>query len=143
MTVEARATKPVDLSNGPQDFREIAEKGTAQAKETYAKMNAASTETADLIRNSYSTAVKGMQDYNNKVMEFARANTDASFDFVQRLSSVKSSSVFVELWTEYVRNQVETLTEQSRQLVALAQKATLATEEPFKTGVGRAFNHTP
>ncbi len=62
-----------------------------------------------------------MQDYNNKVIEFARANTDASFDFAQKLSSVKSSSVFVELWAEYVRKQVETLTEQSRQLVALAQ----------------------
>jgi phasin len=143
MTLEARATKPADFPNGPQDFREMAEKGTAQAKETYAKMNAATTEAADLIKNSYSTAVKGMQDYNNKVLEFARTNTDAGFDFVQKLTSVKSSSVFVELWAEYVRKQVETLTEQSRQLASLAQKVTLATEEPFKTGVGRAFNHTP
>ena len=78
MTVEARATKPADLPNGPQEFREIAEKGTAQAKEPYAKMNAATTEAADLIKNSYSMAVKGMQDYNNKVIEFARANTDAT-----------------------------------------------------------------
>jgi phasin len=143
MTLEARATKQADFPNGPQDFREMAEKGTAQAKETYAKMNAATTEAADLIKNSYSTAVKGMQDYNNKVIEFARTNTDTGFDFVQKLSSVKSSSVFVELWAEYVRKQVETLTEQSRQLAALAQKVTLATEEPFKTGVGRAFDHTP
>jgi hypothetical protein len=41
----------------------------AQAKETSAKMNAATTEAADLIKNSYSTAVKGMQDYNDKVIE--------------------------------------------------------------------------
>ena len=106
------------------------------------KIDAATTEAADLIKNSYSTAVKGMKDYNNKVIEFARTNTNAAFDFVQKLSSVKSSSVFVELWAEYVRKQVETLTEQSKQLAALAQQVTLATEDPFKTGVGRAFNHT-
>jgi hypothetical protein len=61
------------------------------------KMNTATTEAADLIRNSYSTAVKGMQDYNNKIIEFARANSNAAFDFVQKMSGVNSSSVFVEL----------------------------------------------
>ena len=104
-------------------------------------MNTATTEAADLIRNSYSTAVKGMQDYNNKVIEFARANSNAAFDFVQKMSGVKSSSVFVELWAEHVRKQVETLTEQTKQLAALAQKVTLATAEPLKMGIAEAFNH--
>jgi phasin len=119
----------------------MAEKGATQAKETYENMNAATTEAADLIRNSYSTAVKGMQDYNNKVIEFARANSNAAFDLVQKMSRVKSSSVFVELWADHVRKQVETLTEQTKQLAALAQKVTLATAEPFKTGVPEALNH--
>jgi hypothetical protein len=42
----------------------------------------------------------------------------------------------------YVRKQVETLTEQTKHLGALAQKVTLATAEPLKTGVAEAFNHT-
>ena len=96
-----------------------------QAKETYEKMNAATTEAADLIKNSYSTAVKGMQDYNNKVIEFAHVNTNAAFDFLQKMSDVKSPTAFVELWTEHARKQVETLTEQSKQLAALAQKGHL------------------
>ena len=118
----------------------MAEKGTTQAKETYEKMNAATTEAADLIKNSYSTAVKGVQDYNNKIIEFTHANTNAAFDFVQKMSDAKSPSVFVELWVEHVRKQVETLTEQTKQLAALAQKATLATAEPLKTGIAEAFN---
>ena len=138
---ETTATKPASFPNGPEAFRDIAEKGTTQAKEIYENMTAGSTEAADLIRNSYSTAVKGMQDYNNKVIEFARANSNAAFDFVQKMSGVKSSSVFVELWAEHVRKQVETLTEQTKQLAALAQKATLATVEPFKAGVAEALNH--
>jgi alkylhydroperoxidase/carboxymuconolactone decarboxylase family protein YurZ len=32
--------------------------------------------------------------------------------------------------------------DKTKQLAALAQKATLATVEPFKTGVAEALNHT-
>jgi phasin len=115
--------------DAPQAFREMAEKGTTQAKENYEKMHAASTEAADLIKNSYSTAVKGRQDYNDKFIEFARANTNAAFDFVEKMSGVKSPSVFVELWAEQVRKQVKTLAEQTKQLAAVAQKVSLATEK--------------
>ena len=65
-------TKTTGTKTGaPQAFREMTEKGTTQAKETYEKMSVASTEAADLIQNSYLTAVKGVQDYNNKFFEFA------------------------------------------------------------------------
>ena len=139
---ENTAPKPAGIpkKDAPQAFREIAEKGTTQAKETYEKMNAATTEAADLIKNSYSTAMKGMQDYNNKIIEFTQANTNAAFDFVQKMSGVKSPSEFLELWTEHARKQVETLTEQSKQLAALGKKVTLATEEPLKTGIADQFN---
>ena len=143
MNTKTTATKPAGFpkTDAPQAFREMAEKGTKQAKETYEKMSAATTEAADLIKNSYSTAFKGIQDYNNKFIEFAHANINAAFDFVQKLCGVNSPSAFVELSTEYARKQFETLTEQTKQLTALAQKVTLATAEPLKTGVAKAFNH--
>ena len=123
VNTDSTATKPAGFpkKDAPQAFREIAEKGTTQAKESYEKMNAATIEAADLIKNSYSTAVKGLQDYNNKIIEFAHANTNAAFDFVQQLSGVKSPSAFLELSTKHARKQLETLTEQTKQLAALAQ----------------------
>jgi len=89
---------------------------TKPANETYEKISAATTEAADVIKNTHSTAVKGAQDYNNKLIEFTQANTNAAYDFVQKLSGVKSPSVFVELSTEHARKQFETLTEQTKQL---------------------------
>ena len=138
---ETTDTKPAANSkkDAPQAFLEIAEKGTTQAKKTYENMTAASTEAADLIKSSYWTAVKGVEDYNSKFIEFARANTNATFDFVQKMSGVKSPTAFIELWTEHSRKQVETLTEQSKELAALAQTLTLASAEPFKTGVTDAL----
>jgi phasin len=129
------------MTAAPQAFREMAEKGTTQAKETYEKMSAATAEATDLIKNSCSTAVKGAQDYNNKLLEFAQTNTNVAFDFAQKLLSVKSPSEFMELSTEQARKQFEALTEQTKELAALAQKVTLASTEPLKTGVTKAFSH--
>jgi phasin len=120
----------------------MADSGAAQVKETYEKMSAASAEGADLVRNSYATAIKGVQDYNNKFIEFAHANTNAAFDFMQKMFGVTSPTQFMELSTEHARKQMETLTEQSRQLAALAQQVTTATAEPLKTGVAKALNST-
>jgi phasin len=114
--------------------------GSSQAKAAFEKVNAATGEAAALIKDSYSTAVKGAQDYNNKVLEFAQTNTEAAFGFAQKLSEVKSPSDFMELSTEHSRKQFETLTEQTKELAALAQKVTLATTEPLRTGVTKAFS---
>jgi phasin len=136
---EITDTKPAAISkkDGPEAFREIVEKGTTQPNETYENMNAATIEAADVIKNSYWTAVKGVEDYNSKFIEFARANTNATFDFVQKMSGVKSPTAFIELWTEHARKQVETLTEQTKELAALAQKVTLASSA--ETGVTDAL----
>ena len=98
-TTNTAAQKPANspMTAAPQAFREMAEKGTTQAKETYEKMNAATAEATDLIKNSISTAVKGAQDYNTKVIEFAQANTKVALDFVQKLSGVKSPSDFIAI----------------------------------------------
>src|ERR1039458_2772020 len=97
-------------------------------------------EATDLIKNSYSTAVKGAQDYNTKLIEFTQTNIESAFAFAQKLFGVKSPSDFIELSTEHSHKQFETLTEQTKELAALAQKVTLATAEPLKTGVTKAFS---
>lgn len=135
-------TKPVGSSrtDGTRALGATADNGTAQAKEMFEKMNAATAEAATLMKDSYSAAVKGAQDYNTKFIEFAHANTEAAFEFAQKLSSVKSPSECFELSSSHSRRQLETLTEQTKELTALAQKITLATAEPFKTGTTKAFS---
>src|SRR5436853_2823342 len=85
----------------PAAFREIAEKGVAQAKDTYEKVKAATEEATDLLEDTYTTAVKGTVDYNLKVIEAARANANATFDFASELVGVKSLSEVIELTTAH------------------------------------------
>jgi phasin len=137
-TTAARPASPLKL-DATQAFRATAENGSAQVKEAFEKMSAATAEATAQIKHSYSTAVKGAQDYNAKLFEFAQNNTKAVIEFAQKLSGVKSPSDFIELSTDHSRKQFETLTEQTKELAALAQKVTFATVEPLKTGVTKAF----
>jgi phasin len=121
-----------------EQFRDMAQKGATQSKEAFEKMGAATGQAADVMKSCYSTAVKGAQDYNNKLIEFTHANTKTAFDFAQRMSGVKSPSEFVVLSTELAQQQFATLTEQTKQLAALAQQVTLATVEPLKTDFTKA-----
>ena len=127
--------KTKSKTDAAEQFREMAEKSATQSKEVYEKMSAAAGQTADVMQNCYLAAAKGVQDYNNKLIEFTHANTKAAFDFAQRMSGVKSPSEFVELSTELAQQQLTTLTEQTKQLAALAQQMTLATAEPLKTSL--------
>ena len=131
--METNKTK--SKTDAAEQFREMAEKSATQSKEVYAKMTATTGQTADVMQNCYLTAVKRVQDYNNKLIEYTHANTKTAFDFAQRMSGVKSPSEFVELSTELTQQQLMTLTEQTKQLAALAQQVTLATAEPLKTSL--------
>src|ERR1700688_1879646 len=103
--------------------------------------SASTAAATDLMRDSYSKAVEGGQVYNNKLLEFAQTNSKVAFDFAQKLIAVQSPSEYIECSTEHARNQFESLTEQTKELTALAQHVALATAEPLKTGITKAFNH--
>ena len=141
-TTKTTTAKPASSPkmDATQAFRATAETGSAQVKEAFEKMSAATAEASGLIKDSYSTALKGAQDYNAKVIEFANANTEAAIGFAQKLFGVKSPSDFIEMSTEHSREQIATLTEQTKELAALAQKVTLASVEPLKMGVTKAFS---
>ena len=94
----------------PAAFREFAERGVAQAKDTYEKMKAAAEEATDVLESTYSTATKGASDYGLKVI------------------------------SAHTRKQFESLTAQSKELSALEQTVTTETAEPIKAGMNKAFN---
>jgi phasin len=124
----------------PAAFREFAERGVAQAKDTYEKMKAAAEEATDVLETTYSTATKGASDYGLKMIEAARVNTNAAFDFAGELITAKTLSEVVELTSAHARKQFEALTQQSKELGALAQKVATETAEPIKSGMSKAFN---
>jgi phasin len=126
----------------PAAYREAAENAVAQAKDACEKARAATEHAADLIEETHAIAVKGTIDYNLKVFAAARASADAAFDFASDLAAVTSLSEAVELTTTHARMRLEPVTEQTRELVAAAQKLGADTAQPIKTGIAKAFGKT-
>jgi phasin len=115
-------------------FREFAEKGIVQAKENYAKMKTAAEEATGILEHTYANASKGAADYGLKVIEAARANSNAAFDFATELLAARTLAQMVEISTAHTRKQIESISEQARELSTLAQKVATTTAEPLKDG---------
>jgi phasin len=124
----------------PAALREFADQGLAQARVTYENAKAATEEATDLLKDTYKTAAEGATGYNLKVIEIARANTNAAFEYAHQLMGVKSLSEFVELSTAHAHKQFEAMSAQTKELTELAQKVTTEITEPLKIGVTKAFN---
>ena len=122
----------------PAAFRDMAEKSLSHAKDSYEKMKSAAEEATGVMESTYATATKGAADYSLKVIEMARENANATFDFAAGLLGAKTFSEVIELSTTHARKQFETLGEQSKELATLAQKVATEAAEPIKEGMSKA-----
>jgi Phasin protein len=89
---------------------------------------------------AYTTAAKGTTNYNLKFFEMAKINSAANFNYVQALFGVADFSQFIKLSTDHAREQMATMTEQTKTLTALAQETVTLVSEPLKAEVSKAFN---
>ena len=124
----------------PAAFREVAEKGVAQAKEHYEKMKSTAEDATEMLEETYATASKGCSDYGLKLVETAKANSNAAFDLFGELLTAKSYAEVVELYTAYARTQFDTGSAQAKELADHAQKVATETVEPIKGSFTSAFN---
>jgi phasin len=123
----------------PEQVRAFAEKGVSQAREGYAKLKDAAETHNSTVEAVFSTATKGAAEVSSTLLDMAKANTNAGFDFAHSLIGVKSPSQVMELWTGFARSQMEILTGQTKQLAELSQKIASETAEPIKTGATKLF----
>jgi phasin len=124
----------------PAAFRELAEKGIAQAKDNYEKIKSAAEQATDVLEDTYATASKGASGYGVKLIETARTNSNAAFDLYGELLSAKSYSEVVEKTTAYMREQFDTMTAQAKELAEHAQKVAIETAEPIKGSLSSTFS---
>jgi phasin len=122
-----------------EKMRAMIEKGIAETRGAYTKARSAADETNSALEASFVTAKTGVVEINAKVLEALRAGADANFDFVKSILGVKSIADYVTLHSEFARKQIETLTGQTKEIAALAQKVATETAEPIKTQVAKTF----
>ena len=86
-------------ANVTQKLRDTTETGAKRSREVFETMGTATNQVANVMQSCCSTALKGVQDYNSKIVEFTQANTQSYVEFVQKLAGSKSPSEFIAVST--------------------------------------------
>jgi phasin len=126
----------------PEHVRAFAEKGVSQARDGYAKLKDAAETHSGTVEAVMGTATRGAAEFSATLLDIAKTNTNAGFDFAQSLIGVKSPTQMMELWAGFARSQMEALTGQTKQIAELGQKIAAETAEPIKAGASRLFQPT-
>lgn len=119
--------------------REVAEKSVKQAKESYDQFKAAAEDTTEILEESFATATKGVGEFNRKVIEAFKSNTDAQFDLFRDLVGVKTPAEAFELHNSFVRKQIAALSAQSKDMVELVKDTMTKTTKPLGDNVLKTF----
>lgn len=113
---KADAPRTPPTTDAAQTLRNMQEQGATQAKETFEKASATATKVGELFTSNYTSAMKNVNDYNAMLLEFARVNANHTFDFLQKLSGVRSPSALAELSADHTSKQAAAWGDQARKL---------------------------
>ena len=147
-TVNRAAEKAIDSafqlpkSEMPEMIRSMSEQGLAQTREAYARMKSAAEEATDVLEETFSTTRDGMLQVHTQALEAAKANADATFDFVKRLLTVTSVSDAVQLQTAFARERFEAFVDYSKDFQATVGKVTADASKPAKVLLDRTVSQS-
>ena len=90
------------------------------------------------VQEGFTSALENVRDVNVRLIDMARANTDAAFDFAREVAEATEPSDFVQAWTTHATKQFDMLSKQAGELTRLGQQFASTTAEPIKRRVVQA-----
>ena len=113
----------------PAEMRKLAEQGVQQAKQAFDELMAATQRTISAFEGQSASAQANAKEIQRKVIAYSERNIAASLEFAHNLLNAKSPENVMALHAEYVKTQMQALTEQARDI---AQHAGAAASSPAK-----------
>jgi len=113
----------------PPEMRSFAEQSVDQARKAFDTVMNAAQNAVSSFEGQAAAAQAGAKDVQRKACAFAEHNVDASFDFAQKLLSAKTGEDVVKMHADYVKSQMQTLSDQARELGQTATRAAANTKD--------------
>jgi len=104
----------------PAQVRELMEKGVEQARSAFETFAGAAQKAVGSVEP---VLPGGAKEINEKVFAYSQANIEATFDFAKKLAHAKDAQELVQLHSDFVKAQIETIQKQAEGLTAAVQKA--------------------
>ncbi len=113
----------------PPEMRAFAEQSVAQAKKAFDGFMTAAQGAASAFEGQAAAAQAGAKDMQRKAIQFAEHNVAASFELAQKLVTAKDPTEMARLHAEYMKTQMQKLTEQARDIGETIAKAANAAKK--------------
>jgi phasin len=106
----------------PSEMRAMAEKSVAQAKQAFKGFITAAQNAANLAEGQAATVHIAAKEASSMAIEFAERNMTSAFVLAQKLVQARDLEEMLKLQADYVRGQIEALTEQARDIGKLTNR---------------------
>jgi phasin len=107
----------------PPELRTFAERSVEQARQAFDGFISAAHQAMSAFEGQAETARKGARDVSEKAVTFAERNMTSAFEFAHDLVRARDIQEVLRLQADYIRRQMEALTEQARELGESTSKA--------------------
>jgi phasin len=107
----------------PPDMRKLAEQNLQQAQKTFEQLMDATQRAVSSFGGHASTAQSTALELQRKVVGYSERNVAASLEYAQSLLRAKDAGELMKLHADYMKNQMQALTEQARDMTQHAAKA--------------------
>jgi len=112
----------------PPEMRAFAEKSVEQAKTAFDNYMDQATKAMSAVESQSDAATTGARDVGRQALGFAEENVAAAFAFAEKLVRARDPQEIMQLQTEFAKETMQKLAEQSKamgeQVQAAAREAT-------------------
>jgi phasin len=114
----------------PKEMRSMAEASFEQARNTFEKFLSSAHQAAGSFEERGATARSSAKEIGSKAVAYAEKNVQASLDYAESLLKAKDLTEVMRLHSEYVQNQMRSLTEQASEMGQIVSRAAMETAKP-------------
>jgi phasin len=105
-----------DTSFEMPDMRAFAEKSVEQAKTAFDSFASAMQQAVNRAQSQAMSAQSGVREMGELAVRYSERNIAASFELAQRLMQAKDASEMAQIQSDYIKSQMQALTEQAQEL---------------------------
>jgi phasin len=107
----------------PNELRDFAERSVDQARKAFEGFVTVAQKAAGTVDGVTTDAQTGAKTVGAHVFGYAEKNVNAAFDLAQKLVHVKDPQEAFRLQSEFLKNQLDAMQHQAKELGALIQKS--------------------
>ncbi len=112
----------------PAEVRDFAEKTVDQARKAFDSFLAAAQKASAQSEAAAELVSSNAKDLSAKAISFAESNIKGAFDLAEKLIHAKDPKEFLTIQSEYLKEQVASVTEQTKALGEAVKKAVVPTD---------------